>query len=155
MPPRAKVWVRIPGRPRPLHQTLGCNPHQHDPDYAHWCTFPGLTTAIHSSTPSFLRAHQITLRGTKSNAFSRSTKAIFLYHGRVSNFKPSVLGSNPQQRKKWLAFLKLSIKKCYFMPNTMHFLGHVVSDSGVETDPDKIEKVKNWPMPKNTTFFHA
>ena len=31
---------------------------------------------IHSSTPSFLRAHQITFRGTRSNAFSRSTKAI-------------------------------------------------------------------------------
>ena len=27
------------------------------------------------------------------------------------------------------------------MPNTVHFLGHVVSEYGVETDPDKIEKV--------------
>ena len=39
--------------------------------YIHWTNH-----AIHSSTPSFLRAHQITFRGTRSNAFSRSTKAI-------------------------------------------------------------------------------
>ena len=31
---------------------------------------------IHSSTPSFLRAHQITFCGTQSYAFSRSTKTI-------------------------------------------------------------------------------
>ena len=35
------------------------------------------------------------------------------------------------------------------MQKSVHFLGHVVSDSGVETDPDKIEKVKNCPVPKN------
>ena len=54
-----------------------------------------------------------------------------------------------------LAFLKLSTKNCYFMPNTVHFLGHVVSNSGVETDPDKIEKSKNWPMPKNADELHS
>ena len=45
--------------------------------------------------------------------------------------------------------LKLSAEKCFFMQKSVHFLGHVVSDCGVETDPDKIEKVKNWPVPKN------
>ena len=37
---------------------------------------PWTNCTIHSSTPSFLSAHQITFRGTRSNAFSRSTKAI-------------------------------------------------------------------------------
>ena len=45
--------------------------------------------------------------------------------------------------------LKLSAEKCFFMQKSVHFLGHVVSDCGVETDPDKKEKVKNWPVPKN------
>ena len=45
--------------------------------------------------------------------------------------------------------LKLSAEKCFFMQKSVHFLGHVVSERGVETDPDKIEKVKNWPVPKN------
>ena len=35
---------------------------------------PWTNCTIHSSTPSSLRAHQITFRGTQSNAFSRSTK---------------------------------------------------------------------------------
>lgn len=29
------------------------------------------------------------------------------------------------------------------------FLGHIVSEDGVETDPEKINKVKNWPVPAN------
>ena len=37
---------------------------------------PWTNLTIHSSTPSFLRAHQITFRETRSNAFSRSMKAI-------------------------------------------------------------------------------
>ena len=37
---------------------------------------PWTNLTIQSSTPSFLRANQITFRGTLSNAFSRSTKAI-------------------------------------------------------------------------------
>ena len=37
---------------------------------------PCISRTIHSSTPSFLSAHQMTFRGTQSNAFSRSTKAM-------------------------------------------------------------------------------
>ena len=37
---------------------------------------PCTRRTIHSSTPSFLSAHQMTFLGTQSNAFSRSTKAI-------------------------------------------------------------------------------
>ena len=45
--------------------------------------------------------------------------------------------------------LKLSAEKCFFFQERVKFLGHVVSSSGVETDPDKIEKIKNWPRPTN------
>ena len=31
----------------------------------------------------------------------------------------------------------------------MKFLGHIVSKDGIKTDPDKIEKIKNWPRPTN------
>ena len=31
----------------------------------------------------------------------------------------------------------------------MNFLGHVVAGEGVETDPGKLEKVRNWPVPRN------
>ena len=43
--------------------------------------------------------------------------------------------------------LKLSPEKCFFIEEKLTFLGHVVSAQGIETDPSKIEKIKNWPPP--------
>lgn len=45
--------------------------------------------------------------------------------------------------------MKLSPKKCHFCRPKVKYLGHIVSAQGVETDPDKVEKVKNWPIPTN------
>ena len=45
--------------------------------------------------------------------------------------------------------LKLLADKCFFFQERVKFLGHVVSSSGLETDPDKIEKINNWPRPTN------
>ncbi|KAL3987009.1 ubiquitin carboxyl-terminal hydrolase 12/46 [Sarotherodon galilaeus] len=45
--------------------------------------------------------------------------------------------------------LKLSVEKCMFFQKTVKYLGHVVSKDGVQTDPDKIETLKSWPVPKN------
>ena len=45
--------------------------------------------------------------------------------------------------------LKLSPDKCYFLQERVKFLGHIVSQDGIETDPDKIEKIRNWPRPSN------
>ena len=47
------------------------------------------------------------------------------------------------------ANLKLSPKKCKLFRREVHFLGHVVSSRGVETDPAKIEAVVAWPRPRN------
>jgi len=48
------------------------------------------------------------------------------------------------------ANLKLGPDKCHFFLKKVHFLGHIVSGEGIETDPAKIEKVKNWPSPANS-----
>ena len=45
--------------------------------------------------------------------------------------------------------LKLAAEKCFFLKKRVKFLGHIVSENGVETDPEKIERVKNWPTPSN------
>ena len=44
------------------------------------------------------------------------------------------------------AGLKLKPKKCTFAKE-VRYVGHVVSQSGVSTDPDKISAVQNWPVP--------
>lgn len=35
------------------------------------------------------------------------------------------------------------------MQERVRFLGHIVSSLGVETDPEKCNKEKNWPIPTN------
>lgn len=45
--------------------------------------------------------------------------------------------------------LKLSPQKCLFLMKEVKYIGHIVSEEGIQTDPDKINKVKNWPTPKN------
>lgn len=45
--------------------------------------------------------------------------------------------------------LKLSPEKCKFCQTSVKYLGHIVSQHGVETDPAKVEALKTWPTPKN------
>ena len=46
------------------------------------------------------------------------------------------------------AGLKLKPSKCEFFKQRIAYLGHIVSDKGIETDPKKIEAIVNWPVPK-------
>ena len=45
------------------------------------------------------------------------------------------------------ANLKLKPSKCALFQKQTKFLGHLVSENGIRTDPDKIEAVENWPTP--------
>ena len=49
------------------------------------------------------------------------------------------------------ASLKLKPKKCEFFKSKIAYLGHIVSSKGIETDPKKVEDVKNWTIPKTVT----
>ena len=53
--------------------------------------------------------------------------------------------------KLFLAGLKLKPKKCEFFKSKIAYLGHIVSAKGIETDPKKVEAVKNWTVPKTVT----
>ena len=45
--------------------------------------------------------------------------------------------------------LKLSPGKCKLFQREVAFLGHIVSESGISTDPEKVKAVKEWPVPRN------
>ena len=49
------------------------------------------------------------------------------------------------------ADLKLKPKKCHLFQKQVLYLGHVVSEDGVSTDPAKLESIRTWPTPTNTT----
>ena len=46
--------------------------------------------------------------------------------------------------------LKIRPKKCQFFSTSVLFLGHVLLAEGISANPEKVEKVKTWPVPKNT-----
>uniref|UniRef100_A0ABD2VTF6 RNA-directed DNA polymerase n=1 Tax=Trichogramma kaykai TaxID=54128 RepID=A0ABD2VTF6_9HYME len=48
-----------------------------------------------------------------------------------------------------LANLTVRPDKCHFLKTTVTYLGHIISEKGVEPDPSKISAVSNFPRPKN------
>jgi Reverse transcriptase (RNA-dependent DNA polymerase) len=56
------------------------------------------------------------------------------------------------------AGLKLNASKCSFGVNRVTYLGHIISKHGIEADPDKVQAVRDFSVPRNTTevrAFHA
>ncbi|CAB0034771.1 unnamed protein product [Trichogramma brassicae] len=39
--------------------------------------------------------------------------------------------------------------QCHFLKTTVTYLGHIISEKGVESDPSKVSAVTNFPRPKN------
>ena len=37
----------------------------------------------------------------------------------------------------------------------MIFLGHVLSADGISANPEKVDKVRHWPVPKNAKELHS
>ena len=68
-----------------------------------------------------------------------------------------IFSKSPEEHIEWLdavltkieeAGLKLKPSKCEFFKRRIAYLGHIVSDKGIETDPKKIEAILKWPVPK-------
>ena len=49
----------------------------------------------------------------------------------------------PRNEKLYVKF-----SKCEFWRREVQFLGHVVSEKGIQVDPSKIEAIKKWEIPK-------
>ena len=45
------------------------------------------------------------------------------------------------------AGLKLKLKKCHFVRQTIAYLGHVITPEGLLSNPHQAEAVKNFPVP--------
>jgi Reverse transcriptase (RNA-dependent DNA polymerase)/RNase H-like domain found in reverse transcriptase len=41
------------------------------------------------------------------------------------------------------------INKCEFFKNSVEYLGHIISATGIATDPKKVDTIKDWPEPRN------
>ncbi|KAI0509958.1 hypothetical protein KFK09_010558 [Dendrobium nobile] len=45
--------------------------------------------------------------------------------------------------------LYLNLPKCEFATGSVHFLGFIISSSGILTDPQKVRAIADWPTPKS------
>ncbi len=53
------------------------------------------------------------------------------------------------------AGLKLKPRKCQLFCKEVEYLGHIISATGIRTDPKKIDAVKQWPTPRNLTELRS
>ncbi|KAL7866135.1 hypothetical protein SRHO_G00113820 [Serrasalmus rhombeus] len=51
--------------------------------------------------------------------------------------------------------LKLSLDKCQFGRTSVTYVGHIVSQDGISTDPSKIEAVSAWPKPQTVSELRS
>ena len=54
------------------------------------------------------------------------------------------------------AGLKPKPKKCNLFRKKVQYLGHMVSDEGIQTDPEKTKAIEDWPVPhtvKEVRYF--
>ena len=51
--------------------------------------------------------------------------------------------------------LKIKLKKCYFFQASVVFLGHILSADGISANPEKVDKVQDWLVPKNAKELHS
>jgi hypothetical protein len=50
---------------------------------------------------------------------------------------------------------QVKLSKCSFPQRKVDYLGHVISENGVSTDPIKIVAIQQWPSPENVKQFGA
>ena len=51
--------------------------------------------------------------------------------------------------------LKIKPKKSYFFQASVIFLGHVLSGDRISANPEKVEKVRDWPVSSNAKELHS
>ena len=47
------------------------------------------------------------------------------------------------------AGLKLKLQKCSFFKKHIQYLGHLISDEGIQPLPEKLESIAKMPVPEN------
>jgi hypothetical protein len=45
--------------------------------------------------------------------------------------------------------LYVKMRKCSFYQRKIHYLGHIISEEGIIVYPEKVEAIREWPVPRN------
>lgn len=82
---------------------------------------------------------------------------VFLDH--ILIYSPS-LEAHVEHLKLVLAKLRehqlfMKSSKCCFAQSQLCYLGHIISEHGVSTDPEKTTAMMNWPVPQSVTALRG
>lgn len=80
----------------------------------------------------------------------RKTVLVFFEHILVysSSFEDHLFHLNTVLSLKRQHKLYAKSSKCLFAQKQVDYLGHIISEHDVSTDPSKIQVMKDWPIPK-------
>jgi len=80
-------------------------------------------------------------------------KICLVYLDDVIVYSKTFTGMLENLREVFLRFrkanLKINPKKCSLFSRKVKYLGHIISEKGIATDPEKTSAIKSWPVPKN------
>lgn len=77
---------------------------------------------------------------------------VIIHSSTISEHKQRLRGVFDKLRE---ANLKVNLNKCQFAEAQVHYLGHVVSERGVQPDPTKLKAIKEYPRPKSVRELRA
>jgi hypothetical protein len=99
-----------------------------------------------NSLSAFIRAMKLTL-GAEMDAYVVFYVDDILIYSK--SFEEHVTHLDTVLNKLTKAGFTLNIKKCQFCRKEIKFLGHIINKSGVSTDPERVEAIRNYPVPQN------
>lgn len=110
--------------------------------------FQRMPFGLHNAPATFQRAMQEILRGLNWKCVLCYLDDIIIFSNSFSEHLGHLRQIFDRLRQ---AGLKLQAKKCTFGQKEVRYLGHVVSENGIATDPDKVKIVKEYPTPSKVT----
>jgi hypothetical protein len=101
---------------------------------------------------TFQRTMDCVLAGLKWNCCQVYLEDIIIYS---STFEKHLLDIVAVLARLQESGLKLKASKCHFACPEVVWLGHPISKEGVRANPEKIELITNWEIPKTAANLHS
>lgn len=96
-----------------------------------------------------------TLQRLMDKIFGPKFDNVFVYLDDIiivsSNFKEHVETLNEVHKRLRNAGLTINIDKCEFCKSSLTYLGYVIDQAGLRTDPQKVMAITNFPTPRTST----
>jgi len=114
-----------------------------------FCVMPfGLT----NSPSTFQRLMNNVLRGLNFNICLAYLDDVIIYGNTVSD---SLVRLRLLFERIRSAGLKFKFSKCHLLKRSLKFLGHIVSEEGIATNPEKVSAVQDWAVPESVHEVRA